>query len=98
VNAFGGLHFDADAALLYNEAIEALNDAGSQKLSTLSHEQVPDATHSAKNDMKSQGKTDEEARDAETVSHLQAATISLMLVVFVCISAQPCTRETMRWN
>jgi hypothetical protein len=87
---------DADAALLYIDAIEALKEAGSQQLITCSHEHVPDARLSAKKETKSQGMVADEATEVAAESHLHAAAISFVFVVFDCISARPCTRETIR--
>ena len=96
VKAFGGLHFDADAALLYMDAIDALKEAGSQQLSTCSQEHMPDARHSAKKLTKSQGTRVDEANEHAAESHLHAAATSLILVVFVSITTRPCTRDTTR--
>ena len=96
VKAFGGLHLDADAALLYIDATDALKVAGSQQLSTCSQEHTPDARHSAKKGTKSQETTADEATEVAAESHLHADAMSLMFVVFVCINACPCTRVTIR--
>ena len=96
VKAFGGLNFDADAALLYIDAIEALKEAGSQQLSTCSQEHVPDARHSAKKVTNSDGTIDDEAREVAADRNLHAAATFFIQVVFVCISAQPCTSDTIR--
>ena len=96
VKAFGGVHLDAEAALLYIDATDALKEAGSQQLSTCSQEHTPDTRHSAKKGTKSQEMTADEAREVAAESHLHAQAISLIFVVFVCISACPCTRDTIR--
>ena len=96
VNAFWGVHFVANTALLYMEASEDLNEEGSHKLSTCSQEHVPDARHSAKKVTNSDGTMDDEAREVAAERNLHAAATFFIQVVFVCISAQPCTSDTIR--